>query len=96
MEVSQGRRKLLVEMATGTGKTRTAGGVRQAAVEAARAVARVGESSTRIAATLMTSLMSEMCRNGGLALTVLLQKRQQQAKGVAVGVDGLWADGLLL
>ena len=32
----------------------------------------------------------------GLALTVLLQKRQQQAKGVAVGVDGLWADGLLL
>ena len=34
-------------------------------VEATRAVARVGESSTRIAATLMTSLMSEMCRGGG-------------------------------
>ena len=34
-------------------------------VEAARAVARVGESSTRIAATLMTSPMSEMCRSDG-------------------------------
>ena len=36
------------------------------------------------------------CEHLGLALTVLLQERQQQAKGVAVGVDGLWADGLLL
>ena len=35
-------------------------------VEAARALVRVGESSTRIAATLMSSLMSEMCRSDGL------------------------------
>ena len=34
-------------------------------IEAARALARVGESSTRIAATLMTSLTSEMCRSDG-------------------------------
>ena len=36
------------------------------------------------------------CEHLGLALTVLFEKRQQPAKGVAVGVDGLWADGLLL
>ena len=35
-------------------------------VEAARALVRVAESSTRIAATLTTSLMSEMCRSDGL------------------------------
>lgn len=32
----------------------------------------------------------------GLPLTVLLQKREQEAKGVAVCMDGLRADGLLL
>ena len=34
-------------------------------VEVARALVRVGESSTRIAASLLSSLMSEMCRSDG-------------------------------
>ena len=32
----------------------------------------------------------------GLPVTVLIEKREQQAEGVAVGVDGLGAGGLLL